>query len=201
MEFNEKLQALRKQKNMTQEELAQALYVSRTAISKWESGRGFPSIDSLKSIARFFGISVDDLLSGEEILTIAEADQKHKHRLLRDLYLAMLDLCAVLFLLLPFYGQKSQEGIANVSLWQLTTSSPYLKTIYFIAIISMITFGILMLVLQNYGSRFWQKANAYLSICLSTVCVMLFIISSQPYAAELAFLFLFVKVLILLKQS
>lgn len=201
MEFNEKLQALRKQKSMTQEELAQALYVSRTAISKWESGRGFPSIDSLKSIARFFGISVDDLLSGEEILTIAEADQKHKHRLLRDLYLAMLDLCAVLFLLLPFYGQKSQEGIANVSLWQLTTSSPYLKTIYFIAIFSMITFGILMLVLQNYGSRFWQKANAYLSIGLSTVCVMLFIISSQPYAAELAFLFLFVKVLILLKQS
>ena len=201
MEFNEKLQALRKQKNMTQEELAQALYVSRTAISKWESGRGFPSIDSLKSIARFFGISVDDLLSGEEILTIAEADQKHKHRLLRDLYLAMLDLCAVLFLLLPFYGQKSQEGITNVSLWQLTTSSPYLKTIYFIAIFSMITFGILMLVLQNYGSRFWQKANAYLSIGLSTVCVMLFIISSQPYAAELAFLFLFVKVLILLKQS
>jgi transcriptional regulator with XRE-family HTH domain len=200
MEFNEKLQALRKQKNMTQEELAQALYVSRTAISKWESGRGFPSIDSLKAIARFFGVSVDDLLSGEEILTIAEADQKHKHRLLRDLYLAMLDLCAVLFLLLPFYGQKSQEGIANVSLWQLTTSSPYLKTIYFIAIFSMITFGILMLVLQNYGSRFWQKANAYLSIGLSTVCVMLFIISSQPYAAELAFLFLFIKVLILLRK-
>lgn len=201
MEFNEKLQALRKQKNMTQEELAQALFVSRTAISKWESGRGFPSIDSLKSIARFFGISVDDLLSGEEILTIAEADQKHKHRLLRDLYLAMLDLCAVLFLLLPFYGQKSQEGIANVSLWQLTTSSPYLKTIYFIAIFSMITFGILMLALQNYSGKIWQKANAYLSIGLSTVCVMLFIISSQPYAAELAFLFLFVKVLILLKQS
>lgn len=38
MEFNEKLQTLRKQKNLTQEELASALYVSRTAISKWESG-------------------------------------------------------------------------------------------------------------------------------------------------------------------
>ena len=38
MEFHEKLQELRKQKNLTQEQLAQALFVSRTAISKWESG-------------------------------------------------------------------------------------------------------------------------------------------------------------------
>lgn len=38
MEFSEKLQTLRKQKGLTQEELAQALFVSRTAISKWESG-------------------------------------------------------------------------------------------------------------------------------------------------------------------
>ena len=56
MEFNEKLQELRKQKNLTQEQLAEQLYVSRTAISKWESGRGYPSIDSLKEISRFFAI-------------------------------------------------------------------------------------------------------------------------------------------------
>lgn len=54
MEFGEKLQGLRKSKNLTQEELAEALYVSRTAISKWESGRGYPNIDSLKEISNFF---------------------------------------------------------------------------------------------------------------------------------------------------
>ena len=59
MEFNEKLQQLRKQKEITQEELAVAIYVSRTAISKWESGRGYPSIDSLKAIAKYFNITID----------------------------------------------------------------------------------------------------------------------------------------------
>ena len=45
MEFNEKLQQLRTGKNLTQEQLAEQLYVSRTAISKWESGKGYPNIE------------------------------------------------------------------------------------------------------------------------------------------------------------
>lgn len=72
MELHEKLQQLRKQKNLTQEELAELLFVSRTAISKWESGRGLPNIDSLKAISKVFSISIDELLSGEEIIQAAE---------------------------------------------------------------------------------------------------------------------------------
>ena len=56
MEFNEKLQELRKARSLTQEELAEAVFVSRTAVSKWESGRGYPSIDSLKELSRFFRV-------------------------------------------------------------------------------------------------------------------------------------------------
>ena len=56
MEFHEKLQELRKARGLTQEELAAELYFSRTAISKWESGRGYPSIASLKEISTYFGI-------------------------------------------------------------------------------------------------------------------------------------------------
>lgn len=70
MEFNEKIQQLRKSKGLTQEELADYLYVSRTAISKWESGRGYPNIESLRAIAKFFSVSIDDLLSGEEVLIL-----------------------------------------------------------------------------------------------------------------------------------
>ena len=71
MEFHERLQELRKQKGLTQEELAQALFVSRTAVSKWESGRGYPNIDSLKAISAFFSVTIDELLSSKEALTLA----------------------------------------------------------------------------------------------------------------------------------
>ena len=91
MEFNEKLQELRKQKGLTQEELAEALFVSRTAVSKWESGRGYPNIESLKAISKFFRVTVDELLSGEELLTIAEADTKAKETHFRDLIFGLLD--------------------------------------------------------------------------------------------------------------
>ena len=77
MEFHEKLQELRKNRGLTQEELAEALYVSRTAISKWESGRGYPSIDSLKEISKYFSVTIDDLLSGEKIILIAEKENKY----------------------------------------------------------------------------------------------------------------------------
>ena len=67
MEFNEKLKELRSSRGLTQEELAEALFVSRTAISKWESGRGYPSIDSLREISDFFSVTIDELLSQRKI--------------------------------------------------------------------------------------------------------------------------------------
>lgn len=67
MEFHEKLAELRKSKGLTQEELAEALFVSRTAISKWESGRGYPSIDSLKAIAKYFHVTIDELYSSTKM--------------------------------------------------------------------------------------------------------------------------------------
>ena len=102
MEFCEKLQELRKSRGLTQEELAEQLYVSRTAISKWESGRGYPSIDSLKAIAKYFSVSVDDLLSGDTVLAIAEEDRARREKRSRTLVFGLLDCSAGLLLFLPF---------------------------------------------------------------------------------------------------
>ena len=115
MEFNKKIQELRKQKGLTQEELAEALYVSRTAVSKRESGRGVPNIDSLKAISKFFSVSLDELLSGKEILAIAEKDHMEREGTILDLVFGLLDCGMALLLFLPFFGQKADDVIRGVS--------------------------------------------------------------------------------------
>ena len=200
MEFNEKIQELRKQKGLTQEELAELLFVSRTAISKWESGRGYPNIDSLKAIAKFFDVSIDELLSGDELLTIAEEDSSQKENHFRDLVFGLLDCSVAMFFFLPFFGQKGNTIIQGVALLSLTEIAPYLRTAYFVVVGGMVISGILTLALQNCHEAFWAKNKNTISLAVNAVGAFLFIISLQPYAAAFLFIFLAIKVLMLIKR-
>ena len=201
MEFNEKLQELRKQKGLTQEELAEALYVSRTAISKWESGRGYPNIDSLKAIAKFFCVTIDELLSSEEVLNIAEGDQKERQKQLQDLVFSLLDLSAAMFFLIPIFGQKTVGYVQAVSLLSLTYITTYLKASYFAAVIGIIAIGVLTLAFRNYRGVFWMRNKSAISLAINAVGALLFIISSQPYAAAFLFIFLIIKVVMLIQKQ
>ncbi len=200
MEFCKKLQELRKQKGLTQEELAEVLHVSRTAVSKWESGRGYPNIDSLKAIAKQFCITVDELLSGEELLTIAQEDTREKEIHIRDLVFGLLDCSVVAFLFLPLFGQKAEGIIREVSLGSLTDIAPYLKILYWVVVMGMVLFGIATLALQNCRQTFWTQSKSKISVLLNAAGVLLFVISLQPYAAVFLFVFLMIKVLVLTKK-
>lgn len=201
MEFHEKLQELRKQKELTQEELAEALYVSRTAISKWESGRGYPSIDSLKAISNYFSISLDELLSSDEILTIAEEDNKKKEGHVRDLVFGLLDCSLVMFFFLPLFGQTVDGVIQEVSLLALSEVELYIKIPYMIVILGLVICGIATLALQNCTVSFWVNYKAKISLGLSALAALFFMISLQPYAAMFTFLFLVIKALMLIKWA
>ena len=201
MEFNEKLQELRKNKDLTQDELAEILFVSRTAISKWESGRGYPNIDSLKRIAKFFSVTVDSLLSGDEVLTIAEEDSKQKENSFCDLVFGLLDISVLLYLFLPLFGQKSGEVVQNVSLLSLTGIAPYMKTMYMTLIIVLSVWGVLTLSMQNCSQVLYKRSKIVVSLLLSAGGVLLFIISPQPYAAAFMFVILLIKILMTRKVS
>ena len=200
MEFGKKLQTLRQSKGLTQEELADLLYVSRAAVSKWESGRGYPNIDSLKAISKLFSITIDNLLSGEELLTIAEEDTRQQKSHLHDLVFGLLDCSIAIFFFLPLFGQTISGTVEEVSLLSLSELSVYMRIVYFVITIGMIVFGILTLALQNSSLGFWLQHKRSTSLILNALGTLLFIISLQPYAATFLFIYLIIKVLILFKQ-
>ena len=201
MEFNVKLQELRKNKGLTQEELAAALFVSRTAISKWESGRGYPSIDSLKMIAKFFSVTVDELLSGEEVLSIAEEDGKQKENRICTLIFGLVDISVLLLLFLPIFGQESDGVIESVALLSLLQVPSVLRVLYIAVVTLNVLNGIIMLALQSLNFRLWERCKYLLSLILSIAGVFVFIVSShQVYAAVLLFVLLIIKVFVLIKK-
>ena len=200
MEFNEKLQELRKQKGLTQEELAEALYVSRTAVSKWESGRGYPNIESLKAIAKYFSVSVDLLLSADEAIRLAEVDVKQKEKRYGDLIYGLLDISVVVLIFLPLFAERAGEAVRSVSILDLATVQPYLLAVFYALIVTTGVFGVLTLALQNCQNVFWVKSKIAISLSVGVALVLLFTVCLHPYAAAFAFVLLLIKVIIALKR-
>lgn len=200
MEFHEKLQYLRKQNGLTQDELAKALFVSRAAVSKWESGKGYPNIESLKIIAEFFGLTVDELLSSNQLLTIAEEDTRQKENRLRDLVFGLLDVSYCLLFSLPFFANRTGNIIEEVSLLSLNAVSPLLKSVFFVLVSFSVIWGVLTLALQNCQNAFWVRNKGKISLLLNAVCTISFVLGLQPYASIFLFVFLIIKVLILTKK-
>ena len=74
------IRRLREDRKMTQEELAEAIHVSGKAVSRWETGRGFPDISLLEPLAKALGLSVLELLSGEDVKNRNRASNMAKSR-------------------------------------------------------------------------------------------------------------------------
>ena len=199
MEFNEKLQELRKNRGLTQEELAESLYVSRTAVSKWESGRGYPNIESLKEISKFFSVSIDELLSGEKLLFIAEKENKTNIKNICELLFGTVDLFYVLFIFLPLYPDEVNGIIYSVSLLNYTEISSFNKTIYWVMFLSLLLIGATKIIFIKIRKENVNKAITVVSVVLNILIVLLFAITREVYALILVFLFLIIKGLLIFK--
>ena len=197
MEFGEKLAELRKQRGITQQALADALFVSRTAVSKWESGRGYPEIGSLKAIARFFGITVDSLLSSDEVLSLAEADGRMQRMRFRAHVLALSDVLMGLLLFLPLFAKRSGSEVVSVSLLS-SDIRPWFKISSLILIVLSMIVGILIDSLKNFEVPFFTKHRAQISIFIGAVTAILFVLGLHPYAASFALTLLCAKIFVLL---
>jgi len=200
MDFNEKLQELRKNRGITQEELAESLYVSRTTVSKWESGRGYPNIESLKEISKFFSVSIDELLSGEKLLFIAEKENKTNIKNICELLFCAVDLFYVLLIFLPLYPDTVNGFIYSINLLNYTEISSFNKTIYWVMFLALVLIGAIKIMFIKIRKEKVNKAVTVVSVFLNILIVLLFAITREVYALILVFLFLIIKGLLIFKS-
>jgi len=200
VEFGEKLQELRKSRGLTQEELAVALYVSRTAVSKWESGRGYPSIDSLKEISKYFSVTIDDLLSGEKLISIAEKENKSNIRNICDLMFGMTDLFSFLLIVLPLYPWTVDGYVYSVNLFSYTETTILNRTVYWALFLALVLIGAVKISLTQLRAGKDQKTVTLVSMVMSVVLVIYLALAGETYAVTLAFLLLLIKGILLFRQ-
>ncbi len=195
MEFNEKLQQLRKEKGLTQEELAEILCVSRTTVSKWESARGWPSIDSLKDISAFFAVSIDDLLSGDKLISIAEKENRSNIRNICSMLYGIVDLFSVLLIILPLYPYRTDGFVWSVNLFNHIQISPAVRLVYGAVAAVMVLMGVIIS-LNAKLKKDSSKPLLEISLVINCFAVLVLGIGREAYAVTVAFLLLTVKTII-----
>ena len=153
MDFGEKLKALRTERGLTQEQLAARLYVARTAVSKWETGGGSPNLDSLHAVARLFDVSVDDLLSTDDLIVLARDERRSTARSSGMLSFGLLDVLAVVFAFIPLYGvdDGSFVRMANLADYGASVDFGASFAVMAAAVVSLMFVGAVEIVLAAAG--------------------------------------------------
>lgn len=198
MDFGEKLKALRTERGLTQEQLAAKLYVSRTAVSKWETGGGSPNLDSLQVVARLFDVSVDDLLSTDDLIVLARDERRSTARSSGMLSFGLLDVLAVVFAFIPLYGvdDGSLVRMANLADYGASVDFGASFAVMAAAVVSLMFMGAVEIVLAAVGSRRAARIVALVGFAVQALAVVLFASTMQPYATTLMFVLLLAKVVV-----
>lgn len=132
MNLGEKIYNLRKEKSMSQEDLANILNVSRQTISKWETGESNPDIDKIVPLCNYFKITTDEFLKGETISNKKKITLEKKNRAL------ILSLCLIIFgimisLVMILEDFEISEGIIGTIIMLGLTLIGVLLIYYFLA--------------------------------------------------------------------
>ena len=132
MAFKDKLKDLRQSKNITQDELAKTIYVSRSAIAKWESGLGIPSDTNLKALCEFFEIEENRILDRNDLIEEIKVIKLQKRNIVVALLGIIFPIIFISFsfaslyhyhpdgtyILFPFYPPTSMMNFLG-RLWQV----------------------------------------------------------------------------------
>lgn len=199
MEFKDKLQNLRKQMNMTQEQLASLLYISRTAVSKWETGRGYPNLDSLKEISKLFNVTINDLLSTEEIVVATDLEKKQMNQQYTIYIFIMLNFFSALLAFVPIFSNYVNDVYVFVNLFNYDSfiDIKLILSGFFILAFIFIFLHIIVLYYRKSLTRHVLMIDSIFFIFWTLFTIL----NRQPYLGSFIFLFLIVKIILIIKNK
>ena len=102
VEFGEQLRRAREEKGMTQQSLAEKLFVTRQSVSRWECGDRYPDLLTTKKISEILEVSLDDLLSGKEMEKVVERNPVIENKVANNIMIALYAV-VVLSMLIPIF--------------------------------------------------------------------------------------------------
>lgn len=158
MTFGEKIKKLRIDNNLTQEQLADMLFVTRTAVSKWETDKGLPGIDTLKLISTTFNLSLDELISDEVVESKKVLDKK-RARIMYAVAMGFI-LLTVAFTLTTYFTHNKYFTIGSM-----------------LAMVGFVIFG----VLSHPKYKRIEARKLIVPYVISRVFILLFVIGLIVY--------------------
>ena len=190
MELHERIKQLRKEAGLSQEELAAKIFVSRTLITKYESGSVFPTEENIKKMADVFGVDVSEILNDEEKDRIIVDSYNKNNKTWVVVSIVLLALCTliILFSVIPWY-HYSQYDYSHV-----TKSNPtpehitgYTSIIYetlsrgitaslFTLIAALLDCGLISANFFNLNKKV-KTIIRIVSLITFIICVFLFVLS------------------------
>ena len=194
MELSKKIKQIRNDNKLTQEQFAEKMLVSRTAVSKWENGTCYPSIDTLKYMSQTFNVSLDKLLSSEEILEIAKTENQSNISKYNSLLFCLLDIVRIIFIFLPLYSCKTNDFVYSVSLFNSNDLGIALKIIFVLNFIMFLVLGIIEFIFNFKGNN---KLINKISMFLDVTSIFVLLFTKQPYVIALMFVIFIIKIIML----
>jgi len=151
-------------------------------------------------IGKVFSVSIDDLLSGDELIILAENQTRDTSRNFRSLVFDVIDIMPVLLFVLPFFGNDLGDRVEHIALPAFDAPS-YILPVCYVQIIVSAVFGIAGLALQNLRNQIWLRLKMKFSSLLSVLLVLFSIMIRQPYDTTFLFCLLLFKVILLIKKE
>lgn len=141
----------------------------------------------MKEISKFFSVTIDDLLSGEQLISIAEKENKSNIQRMCSLLFGIVDLCTLMLVVLPLYPNPIDGYIYSVNLLGYTQTTFFNISVYWIMFIALIAVGALKVALTQLRIEKGQRIVIWCSLGLSILTVLFLAMTREAYAITVVF--------------